>query len=1092
MNIIFPEVSVRLSVGKRTKKNQIIHLIQATNVLDCTIDWLSNNCLVLNDTNSIEYFTTSDRNNIPSDKDYVLLAKKFTKKDISTNKIVLLEWLKHPRKKIYLPDEITDSWSEAFNFKKENPEKNILGLRTPQIGAIHAVLAHLTNAKETGNIILPTGTGKTETMLAGLIANQCAKVLITVPSDSLRGQISNKFYNLGLLKTPDINGECIVKEKALYPIVGILNTGFEDNSEIKPFFDSCNVIISTMDLLTKSVTPFQQTEISNFCSHLFVDEAHHSMAKNWNTFIKRFDKGKVIQFTATPYRNDGKLLDGKAIYNFTLKEAQDQGYFKEIDFIPIREYDQHEADNKIAETAVKKLREDLKTYDHILMARCEDKIRANEVFKIYSQYTDLKPVLIHSSVLQKEKIKQSIIKKEHRIIVCVDMLGEGFDLPELKIAAFHDIRKSLPITLQFAGRFTRTSRDSHLGKASFIANLFQPKIDDELALLYVKDSNWNTILPTLSYQATQEQIDLREFLSGFENIEESVIPYQDVRPAFSAVVYKNSTDEWNPRNFHVGIKGYELYDYKFYDINSKHKTLVVFLGNKKNVDWGNFADVYNIEWNIFIAYWETKKNALFINSSEKGEFKELAKAIIGDNATLVKDEDVFKTFFNISRIKLFNVGLRKALGKDISFQSYYGKGVQDALSEFEERTSIKNNVFGAGFENGDMASMGCSRKGKIWSYARGTINEFTKWCDAISLKLFNQHIDGKKILLQNTIKPQKISTRPQNLYPIAVDWNAKMYKEHEGTTILKAFSKEFDLSSMELNVHNPSLTGDLMFEIKTITDERIIFKQNLFVNIIEGESVFDYTISPTATTTATIKFGSQLFNSLEDFFSRYPPIFWFADGSFLQGYEYVKFNEEILLFPKENLIAYNWQGVNLSQESEKFNPIRPASIQAYMFNKLMGEDYDILYNDDDSGEIADIVAIKNLEKSITIVLYHLKFANEGKVSNEIKNFYEVCGQAQKSLSWKYKEGKEFIEHLIKREFKKNKDGLTRLKKGTIEDLENMLESVKRTKPLNFEIYIVQPSLSKDNPSEGILNLLNVTFNHLKRQGNIDLKVIVNE
>jgi superfamily II DNA or RNA helicase len=51
------------------------------------------------------------------------------------------------------------------------------------------------------------------------------------------------------------------------------------------------------------------------------------------------------------------------------------------------------------------------------------------------------------------------------------MLGEGFDLPELKIAAFHDIRKSLPITLQLAGRFTRTKYDEELGDASFVANI---------------------------------------------------------------------------------------------------------------------------------------------------------------------------------------------------------------------------------------------------------------------------------------------------------------------------------------------------------------------------------------------------------------------------------------------------------------------------------------------------------------------------------------------------------------------------------------------------------------------------------------------
>ena len=74
----------------------------------------------------------------------------------------------------------------------------------------------------------------------------------------------------------------------------------------------------------------------------------------------------------------------------------------------------------------------------------------------------------------------SIVNGEHKIIVAVDMLGEGFDLPQLKIAAFHDIRKSLPVTLQFAGRFTRTSIDDNLGNATFIANLADVKVKEEL------------------------------------------------------------------------------------------------------------------------------------------------------------------------------------------------------------------------------------------------------------------------------------------------------------------------------------------------------------------------------------------------------------------------------------------------------------------------------------------------------------------------------------------------------------------------------------------------------------------------------------
>ncbi|WP_346763412.1 hypothetical protein [Escherichia sp. E4694] len=38
------------------------------------------------------------------------------------------------------------------------------------------------------------------------------------------------------------------------------------------------------------------------------------------------------------------------------------------------------------------------------------------------------------------------------------MLGEGYDLPNLKIAALHDHHKSLAVTLQFIGRFTRVNK----------------------------------------------------------------------------------------------------------------------------------------------------------------------------------------------------------------------------------------------------------------------------------------------------------------------------------------------------------------------------------------------------------------------------------------------------------------------------------------------------------------------------------------------------------------------------------------------------------------------------------------------------------
>lgn len=90
------------------------------------------------------------------------------------------------------------------------------------------------------------------------------------------------------------------------------------------------------------------------------------------------------------------------------------------------------------------------------------------------------------------------------------MLGEGFDLPQLKIAAFHDIRKSLP-ALQFAGRFTRTSIDSTLGNATFIANIAIAETEEELSELYAQDSDWNLLLSNLSSGQINEQIRSRRF-----------------------------------------------------------------------------------------------------------------------------------------------------------------------------------------------------------------------------------------------------------------------------------------------------------------------------------------------------------------------------------------------------------------------------------------------------------------------------------------------------------------------------------------------------------------------------------------------------
>src|SRR5699024_10405103 len=97
---------------------------------------------------------------------------------------------------------------------------------------------------------------------------------------------------------------------------------------------------------------------------------------------------RILQFTATPFRNDGKKIGGDIIFNYGLALAQKSGYFQSIDFYPIQEFNESNSDKEIAKIAIKQLEDDLiKGYEHIVLARVNTKKRADDLYEdIYSKY----------------------------------------------------------------------------------------------------------------------------------------------------------------------------------------------------------------------------------------------------------------------------------------------------------------------------------------------------------------------------------------------------------------------------------------------------------------------------------------------------------------------------------------------------------------------------------------------------------------------------------------------------------------------------------------------------------------------------------
>lgn len=1039
---------------------------------------ISNNPFVIESANK-KYLLTSDKGFQGNEVEYVLLtSKKPSKSDLVAKQIKFKRWMKHPDFKNNTPEEVVNTWSDKFKFIKENEQENIKGLRPPQIGALYSILAHFQNPDDKAIVVMPTGTGKTETMLATLISNCCKRLLVSVPSDSLRTQISDKFITLGLLKEYGI-----VDSSCSNPIVGIINTGFDSVEELQTFVEKCNVVVSTMDLFA-TLSEQAKSLLNNSFSHFFVDEAHHSEAKTWKELISKFDNEKVFLFTATPFRNDGKSLQGKIIFNFSLRKAQEQKYYKKINYLPIREYNKKLADKRIAEKAIEQLKKDISDgYNHIIMARCVSKNRAIEVFEYYKEYAEYNPIMLYTGISGLRNKIEAIKKGNHSIIVCVNMLGEGFDLPNLKIAAIHDERQSLPITLQFIGRFTRVSYNE-LGNASFITNIAYPPIHEELDQLYAKNSDWNLLLPRLSANATQKEIDIQSFLGRFNEISESIVPFHEINPAMSTVIFKCVVNVWNPTEWEKGFPNIGSYEHVF----SRHSldTLIIILGKIEKVEWGKFETVQNLQWDLVVIHWDLRHgiNRVFLNTSLKSfSSSALMDTIFGIGQTsLITGMNVFKIFHDVNRLSLFNVGARKGIGQDITFQSYYGKGVQDGIKLLEQGTLVKNNIFGVGYKDGEKVSLGCSVKGKIWSYQRGNLDELTKWSKMIGEIVEDESIDPN-VVLEHTLAIEKLHQRP-NVMPVLIDWNPEMYENAESRYILNINGHYYDFSNIELNLLKPTINDSLQFSVD-VNEYSVQFELKIGVNAQTNESF--YKTIQLSNENCTIQFGKKN-EPLINFFQEVTPTIWFADGSQLYGNLFVKLKTRPNAISINSIFPHDWSGVNIEKEAQDIAPYIQDSIQ-YHFIESIKNDFQIVYDDDGKGEIADIIGINDSETEIDIHLYHLKYAKNGRVSNDIDNFYQVCGQALKSLKWKHKEGKEFFNHLFKRKTK-TLNGITcnRIIKGTEDEIEDLLEQAKWTKAMRFHIYIVQPSLSKANASNDILLLLGNVQHYLATVGNVELKV----
>ncbi|GHT08445.1 hypothetical protein FACS189426_04080 [Bacteroidia bacterium] len=986
--------------------------------------------------------------------------------------------------------EILASWDNAFQYRQEKRNHNgeiiQYGLRPLQIGALHSILAHWSISEKPALVVMPTGTGKTETMLCLLIANQSSKTLVIVPSESLRTQISKKYIRLGILKQFEI-----ISKHALYPKVSVLKKSIDTMEDVEKILDA-NVIISTPYILAslKKGKTDLFNRIVKECSHLIVDEAHHVVAQTWREIKLNFETQKkpILLFTATPFRNDRGRLEGETIYNYPLSLAQRDNYYEKIVFVPIVDFNPETADEKIAEQAVKTLKRDLEAgYDHILMARVDEMKKAEDIYeKIYQKYIEFSPVFIHSNILKSQQkiILDGIKEKKHRIIVCVDMLGEGFDLPELKICAMHVMHKNVTTTFQFIGRFTRTT-GNHLGQATIIANIADNNFRDALHKLYQKDSDWDKIISQSNENIIGNILENENFFKNFSDVPLSYkIPLRNITPAMSTVVFKlyDSVVSWRPEKYTTYFNNKK---YETIAVEHNVKNLQVIIArNTDKVMWGKIDDLLNTEYELYIAYLNPEQKLLYINSSNNGSTHvKLAEALVGKNISLYNEADIYRTLHNVFQLELFNLGLKSQIDGPISFTMYAGNGIVKGLSELEKGMH-SSNLFGVGYEDGEKITIGCSNKGRVWTKLVKSIPDYCDWCDKTGAKLLDETIDPKNIF-DFIQKPERISQLPENKIPISIKWNEKFYYEPQMACFGNNFIIDYDI------------------ELVTFTDSsitfRIIIANNISIyqlNIDEDKNGRGFQYKCIEGIPIEINQKNEM-KGISDLFFEYPPIIWFQDNSKLYNDLFFPFKYKIPPFDTEKVIPYKWDGIVITKESQT-KVKHEDSIQYKIIHTLKQDlEYTIIFDDDSANEASDIIAIKSYESEyhkLIFELYHCKFSSKEQPGGRLKDLYEVCGQAQRSYHWKHSPI-ELIKHMIRRNSTRIKQAQpTRFERGGDNELliiMNMLQSSYCD--IEFNIYVVQPGIEKSKLSDDseLLTLLGATDLLLKKTGN-EFYVITNE
>ena len=973
-----------------------------------------------------------------------------------------------------------DGFSHLHLFSETEGKQN---LYDNQIAAVGAVIAHFSTKIQPALVTMPTGTGKTAVMILLSYALKGKKVLVITPSQLVREQIANQFRNPEILVSNGVISKDFLPK--VYEVVGEI----EDNIDWKRKCEENDVIVGIPATLNKILLNQDPMNAVNF-DLLFVDEAHHSRASSWQEILNRYISSKQVLLTATPFRRDKKDIKARLVYSYPLKQAYENKLFSRIDFIPVNtsNLETPEAKNIAIAKKAEEIYLNRASADHRIIIRTDSRTAANKLNTIYKEHTDLKLEVIHSNLSEKF-IKSRIAKLRSGNIdgvICVNMMGEGYDFPALKIAAVHVPHKSLAITLQFVGRISRTNIDEG-NIAKVIAG--QHEFEIESYQLFKHDTkDWSIVLPDLHKAKIQKTEEEQDFFDSFQDLTEEVplfdydveetlqVDDDDLRPFFHVKAYeiivppekavfdKELLEELIDIAVEVDFKGTSLFKnpiVRHHHISTEHDVAIFIVSELKTPSWylkdDQLKDVKN---ELIIIHFNRDNRLLYICSTIKeNELYEhiaeqyLLEDMLHDKIPLPLLKRVMAGW---KEAKLYNVGMksRKTKGNTESYKNILGSQAQKSVLNTDKYSYTRGHSFGGGFDPifKKEIMIGISPASKIWTLEDNKIKYLTEWLSIVSRKIGDPEMDNLAAPLSD-LDSGKVVNCFSDESVFFGDWAPNFY--HKLTTVyfLNEYGEPAEMAlicSCSISVLEKSKDRVLIKISKNGNNATIIYS-------LKPKIKFEY--DPQTENTLAIKKGEK-FTSDQVFLkllAEDPIQLYYEDLSKQDGRVLYEFGKEIGTLDENSIISHNWPGhVNLKKEFFSKEDIeknieqndKRISIHDYIIEEAK-KTFDVVFYDHGSLEIADVIGFRKDK----IQFFHCK-KQSGNVPNcSIDDNYEVTGQATKSVNWANRKLllKQICERADRNESHK------KIKKGTLEQIKAILNSFE-TPVIPVEITIIQPGL----------------------------------